>query len=391
MYNSQTYFPINWVDGMKINKQVFIARDNATTDAICRMANLALSPARFGILASGKNSDDNFNMRASIDNQMTLRVSILSCKAITQGGIAINIPAAGSTSAADGVPAASFLFPETSIHTIYWIVLLANPFRQVPFGTPDPGEDPVRLPFVQPEYKIEIIPEDQYNQFVSHPYALFVGRVMLNGNNAVIDEDYIPPSYAVCAHPALIDLYGELDSFLSATENYCSRIVQKIYKKNQQNELSELVLFLCDRVMLFLSESITNTRWLYYYESPVQLLSAIATLARIIKNTIGLRTGTGKDELLNYLSEWSGLKPGELENIFTHVAVLRYDNNDIHKCIKAVAGFVSVAGKLFETLSNLEFIGKKKDSGFFIKEEQSIDLTDNKEQPTPKVRRRFFG
>jgi hypothetical protein len=189
----------------------------------------------------------------------------------------------------------------------------------------------------------------------------------------------------------LTDLYGELDSFLSATENYCSRIVQKIYKKNQQNELSELVLFLCDRVILFLSEAITNTRWLYYYESPASLLSAIAALARIIKNTIGLRTGSGKDELLNYLSEWSGLKPGELENIFTQVALLRYDNNDIHKCIKAVADFVKVAGKLFETLSNLEFIGKKKDSGFFIKEEQSIDLNDNKDPQPVKARRRFFG
>jgi hypothetical protein len=51
-----------------------------------------------------------------------------------------------------------------------------------------------------------------------------------------------------------------------------------------------------------------------------------------------------------------------------------------------VITFVKVSSKLFETLSKLEFIGKKKESGIFVKEE-AIGSTND----PIKARRRFFG
>jgi hypothetical protein len=48
------------------------------------------------------------------------------------------------------------------------------------------------------------------------------------------------------------------------------------------------------------------------HESPAALFEPIVSLARVMKNTIDLRTGTGKDEMMNYFSEWSELKAGRI-------------------------------------------------------------------------------
>ena len=118
------------------------------------------------------------------------------------------------------------------------------------------------------------------------------------------------------------------------------------------------------------------------------IFAAIAGLARIMKNTIDLRIGTGKDELMNYLSEWCDLKQGELEIMLTGLAQYRYDHNDILQCIRSITSFIKVTSQLFETLSNLEFIGKRKEAGFFVKEEHHEVEIVNGQKIT---RRRFFG
>ncbi|MCH5597547.1 hypothetical protein [Niabella ginsengisoli] len=152
--------------------------------------------------------------------------------------------------------------------------------------------------------------------------------------------------------------------------------------------MAELAQFCCDRIMIYLSKAITDFRWLYIYEPPVKMISAIVGLARILKNTIDLRTGSGKEELMNYLSEWSELKQGELESLLTNMATLRYNHNDINENITAIIQFAKVTGKLFNTLSNLEFIGKKKESGIFVKEGY---INDTSEHNNTKPKRRFFG
>jgi hypothetical protein len=82
------------------------------------------------------------------------------------------------------------------------------------------------------------------------------------------------------------------------------------------------------------------------------------------------------------------MKQGELEGMLTGIATLRYDHNDINQPVSRMVQFAKTTGKLFETLSNLEFIGKRKESGFFIKEEHQPNQHTGGEQ---KARRRFFG
>jgi len=389
MRDQLKHFPVNWIDGMKINKQHFIAQHDAWQDALNDAASLAVSPIRFGVLPASAESEDTFNVRISLDNQDVLRVAILSCQAVTPGGIRINLPAlsVSGNGETDGIPAVSYQFSEGRFDNTWWVVLIIHPFEKQPAGSPDLAENPPRFPYVIPSYSIQVISDNQLSQYAGHPYALIVGKILASGNDIRVDQDYIPPSYSISASPDLVSLYTELDQFFASLEVRCSQIVQKILKKNQQNDISELVMFLCDRMMLFLGQTITNMRWTMIHESPAALFAAITSLARVMKNTIDLRIGSGKEEMMNYLCEWCELKQGELEAMLSNLANIRYDHNDINKNIQKVTVFVKITAKLFETLSKLDFIGKRKDTGIFVKEEQP-GITNNQQAKPP--RRRFF-
>jgi hypothetical protein len=390
MRDKMKHLPVNWIDGMKINKNHFIAQDDAWKDALHDASSLAVSPLKYGILPPAIDGADTFNVKIALDNQGLLRVNVLSVQAVTAGGIRMQLPATASMATED-LPATSFQFQPAAGESAYWIILVINPFERKPAGSPDLNETPPRFPGVVPAYEVQVISESQYSQFAMNPYALTVGKVNINGNDIRVDEDYIPPCFSVNAHPDLLSLHAELDQRLSNIELRTSQIVQKIYKKSQQNELSELVLFLCDRVMLYLAPTITNIRWMTPYESPASLFAQVVSFARVMKNTIDLRTGTGKDEMMNYFTEWCELKQGEFINMLSTISSFRFDNNDLNKDIRRIVAFINIISRLFETLSNLEFIGKRKESGIFVKEEQNYDQREQSSAEQAKPKRRFFG
>lgn len=389
MREYRKHFPVNWIDGMKINKNHFIDQDNAWADTLQEMASLNLSPVRYGVLPASVARENTFNVKISLDNQDSLRVSVLSCHAVTLGGMRISIPALSVNGQPDTGNILNTVFPFSSAKTeaAWWIFLFVHPFKKQPIGTPDISENPPRLPFVLPTYTLEMISESNYREFANHPYGISIGKVIQNGSEVKIDEDYLPPCFSIMAHPDLLSLHGELDKYFADIELYCSKIVQKIFVKKQQNEISELVMFLCDRVMLYLGQAISTMRWKMIYEPPMEMFMGIAMLARIMKNTIDLRIGSGKDELMNYLGEWCELKQGELETMLSKMANAGFNNNDINKSIHQVVVFVKITSRLFETLSKLEFIGKKKESGIFVKEESPQQAAEAQQ----KARRRFFG
>jgi hypothetical protein len=388
MRSQRKYYSVNWMDGMKINKDHFIAQDNAAQDALSDIATLGLSDTRYGVLPSSAAGEESYNVKIALDNQNTLKATVIGLQAITLGGVRITYP---GLSASEAALTTSFEFSPSGTESVYWIVITVHPFERKPSGNPDSAENPPRFPYVQADYKLHVVSESQYSQYARNPFALVIGKVSVNGNNIRVEDEYIPPCIAVNASTDLMGLHGELDQFLAGLELRCSQIVQKIFRKSQQNDLSELAMFLCDRIMMFIGQAITDMRWNLVYETPAKMFSTIISLARVMKNTIDLRTGSGKEELMNYLSEWCELNPGELENMLSGLANLRYEHNDINSNILPVIRFAKVTGKLFESLSNLEFIGKRKESGIFVKEEQNTNQNVNNGTDQTKPKRRFFG
>jgi hypothetical protein len=388
MRDKQKYFPVNWIDGMKINKNHFIEQDNAYIDALQGSISLGLSPLRYGVLPASVAGEETFNVKISYDNQNSLRVSVIACEAVTIGGVRISLPAFSTVGQTDTGNTVTSLFPfsASNAESVWWVFLFVHPFEKQAAGSPDLAESPPRFPNTLSTYTLQLVSESSYKQNAYHPYAIPVGKVNIVSNDVRVDNDYIPPCISISAHPDLLSLHGELDKYLSDIESNCSEIVQKIFRKNQQNEISGLVMFLCDRTLIAVAPAITAMRWKIAYQAPADMFELISILARVMKNSIDMRTGSGKEELMNYLSEWCELKQGELETMLSGLANTSFNQNDINANIQKIIAFVKVTSRLFDTLSKLEFIGKRRETGTFVKEEAV-----NQIETVVKPRRRFLG
>jgi hypothetical protein len=169
-------------------------------------------------------------------------------------------------------------------------------------------------------------------------------------------------------------------------ELYALQIIQKILQKKQQNELADAIYKICENLSLFTATEYSNFKLSYIYQPPVFMITAVTGMARLIKNTIDFYTGTSKDELISYCTEWCGVSQGELESAITTLCSYQYNHLDINDSLDKVLRFTTIISALFASLSRLEYIGKKKETGIFVKEQVLLPQTE----ATPVKKRRSF-
>jgi hypothetical protein len=107
----------------------------------------------------------------------------------------------------------------------------------------------------------------------------------------------------------------------------------------------------------------------------------VAALARLLKNRLDVYTGPLKDELLNYFAEWCNINQGEWETVTTGLSNFRYDHRNIREALRQADAFIQLLIRLFSSLAALEYIGKKREAGIFVKEHLVVPA---EELPAPR-------
>ncbi len=87
----KNYYRVNWIDGMKINKDHFIALENSVFEVMQHVVQNNITPTNFGILPELSDQESALDITISVDGQSTIEVVLHSCRAITLGGYQINI------------------------------------------------------------------------------------------------------------------------------------------------------------------------------------------------------------------------------------------------------------------------------------------------------------
>ncbi len=365
--HTQQYLPVNWTDGMKINQSNFLAQDNANRYLSAQSAASLLHDNNYGLLPCLQQSSASVKLFLSTDNQQQLQLRIQQCRAVTRGGYYFEFKE--DTALFGNNLATPLLNLSVPFHelkgkaTYYYVVLSVQPFQRVPFGAADPAELPARFPYTKEAFALSLLP---VQDSAINPIGLFqlpVGKIKIEEYKAVLEEEYIPPCTSVSSHYDLLEIHADMEQFYGKLENYSLQIIRKILQKNQNNEMAVIIQKLCDHITLFTASHLADIKMLGLYQPPVYIVSKISSLARLCKNTLDAYIGSGKEELINYCTEWC-----EMESCMTDVANHQYNHLELNNSFKKAMLFARMMITLFSNLAKLEYIGKRRDAGIFVKE-----------------------
>ena len=375
---------VNWIDGMKINKNHFIQSENALVSLLHNTTAASIDPNSFGLLPSYGDQKSSIDLSVSIDGQETIEVVLNSCNAITLGGTIIDL----SKDTKLLLEQSGYILKEEYAisdkdETEWYIVLTVNPYKQLPVGDADPEEEPPRHPYTLPEYKLNIIPKAETSDKEMGLHHITIGKVVSVNGTPTLSEDFIPPCVSVQSHADLAFTYTEIGAFFNQMEAHSMHIIQKIHQKKQANELARMVLHLSQNTLQYLNGTISEFRIRDRHQPPIAMISKLMSLARTIKSSLDVFIGTGKEDLLNYLTKWCDLNQGAFENVLIDMIDLTYTHTDINASLEKVSAFTRLMLSLFKKLSELDYIGEKSDKGLFVKEEVV-------ENPEVRTRRSFL-
>lgn len=370
---TDNFYRVNWVDGMKISKNHFIEMEDSLLDTIKQNQLFNMTASNFGLLPITAGQESSLDLSMSMDGQSTIDVKLNSCRAITIGGVLINISKEVSALMEQSGHSLSKQYKVEKKDLEWYVVLVVNPFERIAFGSANPEEMPPRHPHVIPGYKLDIIPINETSQQEIGNYHLTIGKIIIQDVGLAVDSNFIPPCTSMQSHPDLKFVYNEIGTFLNQLELFCVRITQKIYQKKQTNDLANIALHLSQQLIQFLNAYLMEYRTISPTEAPIKIFSRLGGLARVIKSSLDVFVGSGKEDFLNYLTEWCDLNQGAIEGVLIETIEINYVHTDINSSLQKISTFTRHMLMLFKKLSELDYIGKKAETGIFVKEEKVND------------------
>ncbi len=374
------YLPVNWVDGMKISKQHFVHQENAMYEQVRDAISANLTDYNYGVLPASPNDKQSLDIRVQLEQNDLLRVKVLACRAITRGGVRIELTGnrfSGEQALNQSLEATYKI--DNPDKLLLDVIVTANPFSRVQVGQPEPEETPLRYPYTMPEYRLEIVPSDQTNITDIGAYHLTIGQVRVISNEAKLTEQYFPAATTVQSYPPLMNVYYEFGNALGQLGADTISIIKKIKIKNERGQLAENVHYLADKMADFLSNNMDHYRLAIPQQSPIFMVEFFARFARVVKTAVACVSDTGKEEMLKYFMEWSDLRPGMFENTTDTLLEQEYNHTDISRSIKSSDKFLNMMGALFRKLSQLDYIGKGKETPKAPEPKPSIFINEEEE------------
>ncbi len=370
-----THHGVNWFDGMSINKNHFIAQENHMMELYIDAVGQNLNPYNYGLLPSY--DGEQYSLQSDIDNRKIVKVKIRNLRAVTLNGTRIEITGATLPTLELTMNLSDLKLDKNKDRT-FALVIGVNPFSRRPFGDPDPEEAPPRKPFVLPEYSLDLVPYEELGGAQIGPSFITLGIFHYKNGQFNIDPEFIPPCASLDALPVLMGFLESTEASLIQLEGYVTKIVQKVRGKQQENKLAQSIGGISQNLLTYLSHHLPSISLYFQHKAPVYLIEKIVALSKITYNSIETWQGTGKEELLNYLTEWCDLNQGMLDKTLSELAVLKYQHHNTANAVQKASDFLKIIIPLFKTLSDLDYIGKKVDTNLFVTEELSENAVDDK-------------
>ena len=363
------HLPVNWIDGMKISRKHFEQTGLYTEARIRDMVALQLTDYNFGILPSPQ----SLEMTISVDSNLLIQIELNSCKAITPDGSVILVLPEDSlkikTNYKDILSKSGLaLSPAQQLY----VILSTDIFRRLPAGEPLMEENPPRHPYTKPEIGINIFPAELLDPG-KLMNGLLIGKIIYQNGELIVQKDFVPSCTSMNSLSVLTGWFTKFRQALETWEQYCLKIVQKINSKvqsQQPNVLANSIRKLSEKMLEQLVRQKTYIQWIGSKSAPIHLCASLLENIQYIHTVLQCYAEKDREEMLNYFAEWTDAQAGTLENQTLSVLQLSYSHYEISTVLNEIYQSYLTYIQIFQKLSQLEFIGKKKGQGIFVIEQE---------------------
>ncbi|MGB3799252.1 MAG: hypothetical protein WA952_05510 [Lewinella sp.] len=347
---TREYWPVNWVDGMKINKAHFQQQEAHLNEQIALAQSASLTDHNYGLLPPSAHY-------GGLDVVVTPeRVEVRRCQAITRGGYLLVVGPENNTELQRRM--SDLMYGRDFSEADTWhVVLRLQPGERVGIGSPSPEEVPLRQPFACMKAHLEIVPAVDLMQTDSLTHGLPLARIVKTYQGIERDRDFIPPVVRLNVSEQLLHHHHQWKEQLLATEGDNFEIIRKIkdkHRNNQGNQLSADLLSLSQACIRYIDEHFDAYRLLLPQGEPILLFTWFMALARTIKNEV--RLAGNQENMLNYLAHFiDGVAPTDLMRFCNDLCDCDYTHADLHHLVTQVDNFMGFVSRLFSQIRQLDY------------------------------------
>jgi hypothetical protein len=336
---------INWIDGMKLNKDHFIHHDNWILEKIRESSSIGMTDFNYGLVKNAQNT--SLGLKINIDQNHQINIQITDCCAITSGGITIEI-------SSQNIQTLQYPFEKLSLdfnisesaNEMFDIILAVFPQNRIPVGLPDENERPFRHPFTMPEYCLSAVPTKQVNSSQMWKNHITIGKFQVIAKEVNIITEYIPPCTSIAAYPALSSYYTDFgnisEKILAAFSDYLRK------NRSSQAKIESNLCFVVEKMAYYLTMNLSYYKLIIKTLPPLFMIEFFIQFARLFKSVINWLNEYEREEMHNHLSHWVSYR--DLENAAFELIELQYDHQHIHPSIIKVEKFLNLMLELFEKI-----------------------------------------
>lgn len=349
---------INWTDGMKINKSHFISSDNYHIQQSNISRQLFVNETSFGLLPVDAQRDAFPNLKLIVSNgQVTVSRFAFSLVMLNGSFFMLRSDEIDDNAIDPSDLKLSFKI-DTDRKTEYALIIKTRPYERIGIGAFESEGMPLRRPLALEGFSLSLqtVKQTQKAWFGSDFFV--ISRFSIEDSILQMDEDYIPPSSTMLAHPLLKDIQSQLYNHIIDLETLVVTTLSK-FKTKKSNDFNETLIYISSNLLISLSRIKIEIKHKTLYQPPVYLVCLIKELANIMYQSMSVRGNMGKDIFLEAMNKILSNSKEDFGDLLNDVVSKEYRHYDISGVFSGLMHFIKALLKIYDHLSETDKSRKK--------------------------------
>lgn len=357
MKNTTHFKAVNWIDGMKINKNHFISSDNFHIEQTHISRRVFLTENNFGILPSSDKNNYPFELKLILEAD-TIRITKFAFSLIFLDGTVISVSSdelAGNRVDSTGIKTKFKISEFTEKEFV--LIVRGNPFNRIEYGEFESEDLPLRRPFSLPGFEFVLIPEKKAQSAFFGENFFILAKFSIQNADIIWDNEYIPPSTSLNSMPQLTSYHDFVYKTFLDMENRLLEAIRK-YQSKVNDNFKETLGYVAGNLLQAISRMKFELKHMSLYQSPLNLLIYVKELANIIYQSLEIRSSIGKDRFLIEVNSITGIPKGEFELKLKEIMNLEYRHFSISESFGQAEIFLKLLMQIFNSMSEHDKVSK---------------------------------